>query len=203
MQWGFMLDDPRMTNSTWIEGYSADGSLHYAPYHNDPRVNHAHAWGSAPTSVLSFYVAGLHLESPGGQTWRIEPQVGNLAMVEAGFESGLGKFAVSVLAEKGVVTGLSFSTPTGTNGSVVLEGTKGFLRSDSGITAALVDGKCSGLDGGNWTLISSSSNGTTTGTGSSTSSTPTATFVNEGKSSLPKQTAMLGAVLILIFGCYL
>jgi hypothetical protein len=32
-----MLDDPRMTNSTFIEGYSSDGSLHYAPYKNDPR----------------------------------------------------------------------------------------------------------------------------------------------------------------------
>lgn len=38
LQWGsFMLDDPRMTNSSFIEGYSADGSLHYAPYSDDPR----------------------------------------------------------------------------------------------------------------------------------------------------------------------
>lgn len=38
IEWGdFMLDDPRMTNSTFIEGYSADGSLHYSPYSNDPR----------------------------------------------------------------------------------------------------------------------------------------------------------------------
>lgn len=26
-EWGFMLDDPRMTNSTFIEGYQADGVL--------------------------------------------------------------------------------------------------------------------------------------------------------------------------------
>lgn len=38
IEWGnYMLDDPRMTNSTFIEGYSADGSLHYSPYSNDPR----------------------------------------------------------------------------------------------------------------------------------------------------------------------
>jgi len=43
-QWGFMLDDPRMTNSTFVEGFSADGSLHYAPYTNDARVSHAHGW---------------------------------------------------------------------------------------------------------------------------------------------------------------
>lgn len=39
IEWGsFMLDDPRMTNSTFIEGYSADGSLHYAPYATDSRL---------------------------------------------------------------------------------------------------------------------------------------------------------------------
>lgn len=37
LEWGdFMLDDPRMTNSTFIEGYLADGTLHYS-YDNDPR----------------------------------------------------------------------------------------------------------------------------------------------------------------------
>lgn len=31
LQWGdFMLDDPRMTNSSFIEGYTADGTLHYS-----------------------------------------------------------------------------------------------------------------------------------------------------------------------------
>jgi hypothetical protein len=39
LQWGFMLDDPQMTNSTLIEGYSADGSLHYTPYAFDARVS--------------------------------------------------------------------------------------------------------------------------------------------------------------------
>lgn len=34
LEWGFMMDDPRMTNSTFIEGYSDDGVLHYAPYTN-------------------------------------------------------------------------------------------------------------------------------------------------------------------------
>lgn len=38
LQWGdFMLDDPRMTNSTLIEGYSDTGSLKYPPYTFDPR----------------------------------------------------------------------------------------------------------------------------------------------------------------------
>ncbi|KAI7092657.1 hypothetical protein KC316_g21912, partial [Hortaea werneckii] len=32
LEWGYMLDYKYMTNSTFIEGYSFDGSLHYAPY---------------------------------------------------------------------------------------------------------------------------------------------------------------------------
>lgn len=45
LQWGFMLDDPRMTNSTFIEGYSADGSLHYTPYAFDAKVSVSENFG--------------------------------------------------------------------------------------------------------------------------------------------------------------
>jgi hypothetical protein len=52
--WGdFMLDDPRMTNSTFIEGYSTTGELHYAPYTNDARISHAHGWATGPTSTMT------------------------------------------------------------------------------------------------------------------------------------------------------
>ncbi|KAG9241134.1 hypothetical protein BJ878DRAFT_396192, partial [Calycina marina] len=61
LQWGFMLNDPRMTNSTFVEGYATSGELKYAPYANDARISHVHGWSTAPTSLLSFYVAGLHL----------------------------------------------------------------------------------------------------------------------------------------------
>ena len=53
----FMLDDPRMTNSTFIEGYSTSGKLHYAPYTNDPRISHAHGWATGPTSSLTVSVS--------------------------------------------------------------------------------------------------------------------------------------------------
>ena len=49
----FMLDDPRMTNSTFIEGYSVTGALHYAPYENDAWLSHAHGWSTGPTSSLT------------------------------------------------------------------------------------------------------------------------------------------------------
>jgi hypothetical protein len=113
-QWGFMLNDPRMTNSTFIEGFSADGSLHYAPYTNDPRVSHSHGWSTGPTSLMTFYVAGIHLTSSMGETWMISPTMGDLTTAEAGFVTPLGNFASSVAATNGVVSELNFSTPTGT-----------------------------------------------------------------------------------------
>ena len=48
-----MLDDPRMTNSTFIEGYSATGELHYPPYPSDATISYAHGWSSGPTGSLT------------------------------------------------------------------------------------------------------------------------------------------------------
>ncbi|KAH8793970.1 hypothetical protein BGZ57DRAFT_937933 [Hyaloscypha finlandica] len=72
------LDDRRMTNSTFIEGYSADGSLHCAPYTNDPRISHAHDWSTGPTSLPSLYVADIHFTPASGKTWKIAAQPGDL-----------------------------------------------------------------------------------------------------------------------------
>ncbi|PSR77048.1 Six-hairpin glycosidase-like protein [Coniella lustricola] len=155
-EWGFMLDDPRMTNSTFIEGYGADGSLHYAPYTNDARVSHAHGWSTGPTSVLTFYTAGLRMTAAGGKEWLVAPQLGGLQTVEAGYMAPSGLFSVQASAEdaeSGVVSALSFTTPQDTVGAVSLPGTRGSLRSEEGVMVELVDGDAVGLAGGNWTLV--------------------------------------------------
>jgi hypothetical protein len=149
-----MLNDPRMTNSTWIEGFSTDGSLHYAPYTNDPRVSHAHGWATGPTSVLSFYVAGLRLVESIGKTWLVQPFIGDLSLVEAGFETPLGFFGNSLAGLNGSIVGMNFSTPVGTSGSVILGDVEGSLvSSDGGTVVQLVGGAADGLNGGNWTLV--------------------------------------------------
>lgn len=163
-QWGrFMLDDPRMTRSTFIEGYSADGSLHYAPYTNDARVSHAHGWSTGPTSALTFWTAGLRatgsLKGAAAGGWVVAPRLGGLGRVAAGYEAALGRFAVEVEGGKGkdgeeeMVTALWFSTPRGTVGEVSLPGVEGVLRSDEGEEVALVDGEAAGVPGGDWTLV--------------------------------------------------
>ncbi|KAJ9615742.1 hypothetical protein H2200_001819 [Cladophialophora chaetospira] len=118
--WGdFMLDDPRMTNSTFIEGYSTNGDLHYAPYKNDPRISHAHGWATGPTSLLTFHAAGLQVTGAAGSTWKIAPQLGGLQSAEAGFQTSLGHFEVDVTAVEDGGLSLTFQTPANTTGSVV------------------------------------------------------------------------------------
>jgi hypothetical protein len=159
LQWGdFMLDDPRMTNSTFIEGYSSTGSLHYPLYASDAIISHAHGWSTGPTSSLSFYVAGIRLLTASGQTWRIEPMVGDLTEVEAGFVTKLGAFEnfIKTAGGNGGITSMRFVTPEGTSGSVSLPGIEGKFVNSLGKSVALVDGEANGLDGGDWTLVMNS-----------------------------------------------
>lgn len=117
LQWGFMLDDPRMTNSTFIEGYSTTGELHYAPYLNDARISHAHGWATGPTSSLTFYVAGIQLLSAGGKIWRIAPSLGDLTFADAGFSTGVGFFSAKTEIKDGGFE-VHFEAPEGTKGEV-------------------------------------------------------------------------------------
>ncbi|KAG9696044.1 bacterial alpha-L-rhamnosidase domain-containing protein, partial [Aureobasidium melanogenum] len=118
LEWGFMLDDPRMTNSTFIEGYAFDGATHYAPYTNDPRISHAHGWSTGPTAFLSQYIAGIQLVTAGGRTWKMAPKLGNLSTAHAGFSTPVGSFeAFTNVTSNGSIS-MDFSTPVGTTGGV-------------------------------------------------------------------------------------
>jgi hypothetical protein len=117
LQWGFMLDDPRMTNSTFMEGYSTTGELHYAPFVNDARVSYAHGWATGPTSSLTQYVAGVQLLSAGGRTWRVAPRLGDLKFADAGFRTDLGFFGARTQVLNSSVS-LEFEAPEGTMGDV-------------------------------------------------------------------------------------
>lgn len=154
LQWGFMLDDPRMTNSTFIEGYQSNGDLHYAPYSNDPRISHAHGWATGPTSTLTFYFGGIHLLSAAGKTWEIAPTLGGLRHIDTGFSTTLGHFSTNVLADQeGNIQTLSFVTPPGTSGRVVLLGFSGSLIGSNGTSIPLVNGTAENVPGGHWNTI--------------------------------------------------
>lgn len=101
-------------------------------------------------------MAGIRLVRAAGQQWRIQPEVGDLTSVESGMSTTLGSFSVEVAADgAGGITGLSFVTPEGTTGDVILpKGTTGTLTSSSGETVTLSGGVAAGISGGNWTLVS-------------------------------------------------
>ncbi|KAI5257362.1 Six-hairpin glycosidase [Aureobasidium subglaciale] len=114
----FMLDDPRMTNSTYIEGYDTSGSLHYPAYADDARISHSHGWSSGPVLALSTFAAGLHVLN--STHWVAHPQPGNLTRVEAGFKVGHGFYAANY-SSTAEGARYELSTPEGTRGSLVLD----------------------------------------------------------------------------------
>lgn len=193
LQWGFMLDDPRMTNSTFIEGYQDDGVLHYAPYDNDPRISHAHGWATGPTSTLTFYIGGLHLLSEGGRTWEYAPRLGDLTDVDTGFRTSIGMFASTVKASaNGGIESMVFTTPAGTSGSVDVPGVSGMLTSQNGTSVQLVDGRAENVSGGTWTL---SLGGNSTNSGNVTTSVPPEQLSNVASSTGVSISALvLGAL---------
>lgn len=100
----------------------------------------------------------------------MQPQVGNLSAVDAGIQTPLGAFTSTVSASGGVVTGLNFSAPEGTSGSVVLGnvgggGTVSVSGPGKNVTVQVAAGSggwsMDGLQGGNWSVtFRPSGNGT-------------------------------------------
>ena len=161
----FMLDDPRMTNSTFIEGYSTNGDLHYAPYTNDPRISHAHGWATGPTSTLTFHAAGLQLTGAGGSSWAITPSLGGLTEIEAGYQTKLGNFSVKVSGGSAGGMSIDFGTPKGTTGVLSVPypaagGTltlKGGVKKEDVVLTMVAGGsgrvQVDDLPGGNYTAV--------------------------------------------------
>jgi len=121
--WGWYLNNPYGTESTTIEGYLADGTFGYRAttgYGGDyAYTSHAHGWGTGPTDALTSYILGLTLTQPGGSSWQLAPQFGDLTHAEGGFTTPLGKFSASWSLVQGGYT-LSWGAPGGTSGTVIL-----------------------------------------------------------------------------------
>lgn len=128
LSWGWYLNNPNGTGSTFPEGYRTDGSFGYradSGYGGDySYTSHAHGWSTGPTHALSNYVLGLQFASPGGASWVLAPQFGDLSAVEGGFTSVLGKFSAGwSKGDEGYSAW--WDMPTGTNGTLVLPAEEG------------------------------------------------------------------------------
>lgn len=124
LMWGYMLDGDGFTNSTCVEGYRIDGDIQYPAYWSSARNSHAHGWSTGPTMVLLTEILGIHLETPLGKKYRIEPHLTKwLKNARGGFATGLGRFEVVLrrMKEKGAgkVEVLDVETPAGSGGVVI------------------------------------------------------------------------------------
>ncbi|KAJ8129754.1 hypothetical protein O1611_g3879 [Lasiodiplodia mahajangana] len=155
----YMLDNPQMTNSTFIEGYATNGSALYPVYNYDPRVSHAHGWSTAPTSMLTLLGGGLTLTSAAGQTWKVAPALGGLKTIEAGYETTMGRFTTNWTNSTCGLTG-KFATPKSTTGELniplavgskkmILEGPRG---SEEVQLTGLSTARVTGLVGGEYSI---------------------------------------------------
>lgn len=77
-EWGYMLDSPIGTASTFWEGMSNTGTL--AAYGNYTSL--AHGWSTGPTGALTSDVLGISPLSAAGATYQVVPHPGDLTHVE-------------------------------------------------------------------------------------------------------------------------
>ncbi len=95
--WGYMLEGPGMTNSTFVEGYRVDGYAQYPAYWSPARGSHAHGWSTGPTTALLNGVLGIRFTAPGGENWHVKPALTKwLNYARGGYSSGSGKWEVKL-----------------------------------------------------------------------------------------------------------
>ena len=78
LEWGYMLNAPYGTGSTYWEGYKTDGSSDYSGSY----ISASHGWSAGPTATLTFYVLGIRPDAAGGLGYDLIPHPGNLHHVE-------------------------------------------------------------------------------------------------------------------------
>jgi hypothetical protein len=84
-EWGYMLDSPLGTKSTFWEGYLANGQFGYGGAY----MSAAHGWSTGPTSALTFYVLGIRPTTATGG-YDIVPESGDLASAQGSLKTPLG-----------------------------------------------------------------------------------------------------------------
>ncbi len=87
MMWGYMLNAPQGTGSTFWEGLNSDGSFAY----QGPFQSLSHGWGTGPTSALTFYVLGIQPDTASGQSYHVIPHPGDLTHAEGNLTMAPGK----------------------------------------------------------------------------------------------------------------
>lgn len=106
--WGYMLDHPAGTGSTFWESYrNGEACVFCSTY-----VSLAHGWAAGPTPALTNYVLGLSPETPGGDAYAFVPHPADLRFakgritttqgaIDASWSVRDGRYSATLRAPKG------------------------------------------------------------------------------------------------------
>lgn len=108
-EWGYMLNAPHGTSSTFWEGYRTDGTSDYSGSY----MSAAHGWSTGPTSALTYFLLGITPSPDGGAGYSVAPRPGGLRRAEGQLTTPAGVIHVSWKARSHDGFDLSFSAPTG------------------------------------------------------------------------------------------
>lgn len=157
-QWGYMLDHPQGTRSTFWESFRnpEDGCVFCSSY-----VSLAHAWAAGPTPALTFYVLGLKPTGTGGRTFEFVPHTADLSFargrittprgpVDGSWKIKNGTYSARLTAPPGVegragVPTFGARIKVFVDGRMVWDGTRARGRASSDGEYVYVDGLRGGV----------------------------------------------------------
>jgi hypothetical protein len=90
-EWGYMINSPLSTHSSFWEGYINDGSFDYSGTY----MSHAHGWATGPTSALTFNVLGVSPDETNTRGYHFIPHPGDLTDVEGRLTIPVGPITAS------------------------------------------------------------------------------------------------------------
>jgi hypothetical protein len=154
-EWGYMLNSPLGTGSTFWEGYLANGQFGYGGRY----MSAAHGWATGPTSALTFYLLGIRPTTVSGG-YEIAPEPGTVAATEGSLQTPLGDirlgwqhdlstrtFTETLDAPTAAVTDVRVPTFGEPNTVVTVNGTIAWAAGNSRAYGAHLDGDAVVLTG--------------------------------------------------------
>lgn len=111
-EWGYMLNSPEGTNSTFWESYRYGDTCTFCSNY----VSLAHGWATGPTSALTYYVLGIDPTGVGGSTFRFAPHPADLSFAQGRLTTEYGAINASWKITHGTYSA-TLDSPRGTTGS--------------------------------------------------------------------------------------
>jgi hypothetical protein len=108
-EWGFMLNSPTGTASTFWEGYRTDGTSDYSGSY----MSAAHGWSTGPTSALTYRFLGISPTGAAGAGHRVEPHPGEQRFARGQLTTAKGVIGASWQQRGGGEFDLTVSAPSG------------------------------------------------------------------------------------------